>query len=55
MWTTKKNKKQKNSSEIFSFISLFRQKKKMQFLILFGHEIVHTALKIQKNTGNMWQ
>ena len=27
MWATKKNKKQKNSSEIFSFISLFRPKK----------------------------
>ena len=53
MWATKKNKKQKNSSEIFSFISLFRQKKVI--FSIFEHSIVHTALKIQKNTGNMWQ
>ena len=49
----KKQKKQKNSSQIFSFIALFRQKR--AFLAFFWHRIVPAALKIPMNPGNVWQ
>ena len=31
-----------------------KKEQKNLFFALFRHEIIHTALKIPKNTGNVW-
>merc|ERR1712074_493100 len=48
----KKNKKQKIHLKFFHFYHFLGQKR--VFLALFDHEIVYTALKISKNTINVW-